>query len=67
MPTEALTREEIEKLVEEKLKKLLSETKISKKIVELESSTAKLRDDIAKLSVKEAAVAQPEPCRYSSN
>ena len=39
MPIEVLTREEIEKVVEEKLKKLLLETEISKKIAELESST----------------------------
>jgi len=61
MPIEVLTREELEKLVEEKLRKLLSEMEISKKIAELESSTAKLRDDIAKLSVKEAVVAEPQP------
>jgi hypothetical protein len=60
MPIEILTREEIEKIVEEKFKKLLSEMEISKKIVELESSTAKLRDAIARLSTKEAAVAEPE-------
>jgi len=61
MPIEVLTREELEKLVEEKLRKLLSEMEISKKIAELESSTAKLKDDIAKLSVKEAVVAEPQP------
>jgi hypothetical protein len=61
MPIEVLTREEIEKIVEEKLEKLLLETEISKKIAELESSTAKLRDAIAKLSIKEAAVVEPEP------
>jgi hypothetical protein len=61
MPIEVLTREELEKLVEEKLKKLLSEMEISKKIAELELSTAKLRDDIARLSVKEAPVPEPEP------
>jgi len=65
MPIEVLTREEIEKIVEEKLKKLLLETEISKKIAELESSTAKLRDAIAKLSIKEAAVAEPEPVAAS--
>ena len=60
MPVEVLSKEEIERLVEEKLKKLLSDTEISKKIAELESSTAKLKDDLARLSVKEAA-AEPEP------
>ena len=61
MPIEVLTREEIEKIVEEKFKKLLLETEISRKIAELESSTAKLRDAIAKPSAKEAAVAEREP------
>jgi len=61
MPIEVLTREELEKLVEEKLKKLLSEMDISKKIAELELSTVKLRDDIARLSVKEAQLHEPEP------
>jgi len=59
MPIEILTREELEKLVEEKLKKLLSEMEISKKIAELELSTAKLSDEIAKLSVKEALLPEP--------
>ena len=61
MPIEVLTREELEKLVEEKLKRLLLEMEISKKIAELDSSIAKLRDDIGKLSVKEALAAEPEP------
>ena len=60
-PIEILTRDEVEKLVEEKLKKLLSEMEISKKITELEFSIAKLRDDIGKLSIKEGVVAEPEP------
>jgi hypothetical protein len=60
MPIEVLTREEIEKIVEDKLKKILLETGISGKIAELESSTAKLTDAIAKLSIKEGAVAEPE-------
>jgi len=37
MPIEGLTKEEIEKLVEEKLKKLLADAEIWKRIVELES------------------------------
>lgn len=61
MPIEILTREELEKLVEEKLRKLLSEMEIWKKIAEVKSSIAKLSDEIAKLSVKEAVVAEPEP------
>jgi len=61
MPIEVLTREKLEKLVEEKFKKLLSETEIWKKIAELDSSIPKLRDEVAKLSVKEAVVAEPEP------
>jgi hypothetical protein len=61
MPIEVLTREEIEKIIEEKLRKVLSEMEISKKIAEIESSTAKLRDDIAKLPIKKVGVASPEP------
>ena len=60
MPIEVLTREEIEKLVEEKLKKLLAKGEIWKKISEPESSTVKLRDDIAGLSIKKPAVAETE-------
>jgi len=60
MPIEVLMKEEIEKLVEEKLKKLLAEAEIWK-IAELESSIVKLKDDIAKISIKEATVAEPEP------
>jgi len=62
-PIEILARDEVEKLVEEKLKKLLLEMEISRKFAELEFSIAKLRDDIAKLSIKEAVVAEPEPVR----
>jgi len=61
VPIEVLTREDIEKLVEKKLKQLLSEMEISKKITELEFSIAKLKDDIAKLSIKEAVAGEPEP------
>jgi hypothetical protein len=61
MPIEVLTREELEKLVEEKLKKLLSEMEISKKIADLEFSTSKLRDDIVRLSVRKVPVPEPEP------
>ena len=39
----------------------MSGTEIWKKITELELSTAKLRDDIAKLTIREAPVAQPKP------
>jgi hypothetical protein len=65
LPIEVLTREEIEKIVEEKLKKLLSEMRIAEKIAELESSTAKLRDAIAKPSIRETAVAELEPIAAS--
>ena len=60
MPVEVLTREEIEKIVEEKLKKLLSEMRISGKMAELEASTAKLKEDIGKLSLKKPPVAEPD-------
>jgi len=60
MPVEVLMREEVEKIVEERFKKLLSETEIWKKIVELESWIEKLRNDVAKLSIKGPVVAQPD-------
>ena len=60
MPIEVLTREEIERLLEEKFKKLLVEAEIWKKIAELESRTVKLRDDIARLSIKQPAVAETD-------
>jgi hypothetical protein len=60
MPIEVLTREEIERLVEEKLRKLLAEAEIWKKIMELESSTVKLRDDITRLAIKKPAVTEAE-------
>ncbi|WP_455284480.1 hypothetical protein [[Eubacterium] cellulosolvens] len=60
MPVEVLTREEIERLVEEKLKKLLTDLEIWKKVGELEASVAKLKEDTAKVSIKEAVVTEPE-------
>jgi len=61
MPVEVLTREEIEKIIEEKLRKLPSEMEIWKEITEFKSSILKLKDDIAKLSVKEPEVARVQP------
>jgi len=61
MPIEVLTREDVEKIVEEKLKKLLLEMEISKKITSFESAAAKLHDDLGKLSLHKAAVAYAEP------
>ena len=49
MPIEVLTRDEVEKIVEEKLRKLLAEMQISKKIADLEASDAKLVGVINKL------------------
>ena len=54
MPVEILTREEIEKIVEDKLKKLLSEMRIQEKIAELKSSTSKLTEDVSRLATREA-------------
>lgn len=65
MPVEVLTKEDAEKVVEEKLRKLLAEMEIWKKIAEFESSIAKLRDDVAKLSVKESELPKPEPLTAS--
>jgi hypothetical protein len=61
MPVEVPTREEIERIVEEKLKKVLSDLQIMKKIAELESSTVKLTEDLNKLSTKEAQMPPTDP------
>lgn len=58
MPVEILTREEIERIIEEKLKKLmagrpptlLEDVELKKKVVALESSVVELKDKIASLS-----------------
>ncbi len=49
MPIEVLTKDEIERIVEEKLKKLLADMQISKKIADLEASSAKVINNINKL------------------
>jgi hypothetical protein len=54
VPVEVPTREEIERIVEEKLKKVLLDLQIMKKIAELESSIAKLTEDLNKLSARAA-------------
>ena len=61
MPIEVPTREEIEKIVEEKLKKILSDLQIMKKIAELESSTVKLTEGLNKLSTKGAQMLPTDP------
>jgi len=58
---EVLTREEIERIVEEKLKKVLSDLQIMKKISELDSSTAKLTEDLNKVSTREAQMPATDP------
>ena len=52
MPIEVPTAEETEKTVETKVKKILSDLQIMKKIAELESTTAKLVEDLNKLSTR---------------
>jgi ATP-dependent Clp protease ATP-binding subunit ClpA len=61
LPIEVLTREEIEKIVEEKLKKLLSEMRIAEKIAELKVSTSKLAEDVSRLATREAPVPSARP------
>jgi hypothetical protein len=61
VPIEVPTSEEIEKVVEEKLKKVLSDLQIMKKIAELESSTAKLAEDLNKLLVREVQRSATDP------
>ena len=61
MPVEVATREEIEKIVEEKLKKILFDLQIVKKIAELESSTVKLTENLNKLSTRGAQMLPTDP------
>jgi len=61
VPIEVPTREEIEKIVEEKLMKVLSDLQIMKKITELESLTAKLTEDLKKLSTGQVQVPATDP------
>jgi len=61
VPVEVPTNEELEKVVEEKLKKVLSDLQIMKKITELEFSTAKLARDLNRLSAKEPKEPTADP------
>ena len=62
MPIEVLTRDEVEKIIEEKVKKLLAEMQISKKIADLEASNAKLVDNVNKvLLTREGRIAEAPP------
>jgi hypothetical protein len=61
VPVEVATREEIEKIVEEKLKKILFDLQIVKKIAELESSTVKLTENLNKLSTRGAQMLPTDP------
>ena len=61
MPIEVLTRDEIEKIVEDKLKKLLSDMRIAEKITELKSSISKLTEDVSRLATREAPVPSAHP------
>jgi flagellar biosynthesis component FlhA len=60
LPIEVLTREEVEKIVEDKLKKLLSDMRIQEKIAELKSSTSKLTEDVSRLA-REAPAPSAHP------
>jgi hypothetical protein len=53
VPVEVPTNEELEKVVDEKLKKVLSDLQIMKRITELEFSIARLARDLNQLSAKE--------------
>ncbi len=62
MPIEVLTKDEVERIVEEKLKKLLADMQISKKITDLEASSAKLTEEINNLlSTREGRIAEAPP------
>jgi hypothetical protein len=58
---EVLTREEIEKIVEDKLKKLLADMRIQERIAELKFSTSKLTDDVSRLATRVAQVPAAHP------
>jgi len=47
MPVEVLTRDEIEKIIEEKLRKIIDELAIKKKLTDLESATNELKSKIS--------------------
>jgi len=59
-PVEVLTREDVEKIVEEKLKKLLEGLEIKKKVAELESSVIDLRSMISNIPIVKPKVADYE-------
>ena len=61
MPIEVLTRDEIEKIVEDKLKKFFSDMRIAEKIAELKSSISKLTEDVSRLTTKEVPVPSAHP------
>ena len=61
MPIEVLTREEIEKIVEDKLKKVLSDMRIAEKIAEHNSSISKLTEDVSRLATREVPVPGAHP------
>ena len=61
LPIEVLTREEIEKIVEDKLKKLFSDMRIAEKIAELKSSISKLTEDVGRLATREVPVPGAHP------
>ena len=61
MPVEVPTVEETEKAVEAKVKKVLSDLQIMKKIAELESTTAKLVEDFNRLSMRETKAPSVDP------
>jgi hypothetical protein len=65
VPVEVPTREEIEKMVEEKLKKVLSELQMINRIAALESSTTKLAEELRKISTREAQVPVTDPLTAS--
>ena len=61
MPIEVLTREEIEKIVEDKLKKLLSDMRTQEKIAALNSSISKLTEDVGRLATRRVPVPTAHP------
>lgn len=60
MPVEVLTRDEVEKIVEEKLRKIIDDLAIEKKLVYLESAIAELKNKISTLSSPKPKVSEIE-------
>jgi len=60
MPVEVPTRDEVEKIVDEKLRKIIDDLAIEKKLIDLESVIAELKSKISTLSSLKPKVSEIE-------